>query len=812
MIPGLYQSSWPTIGAVEPQASSGVPQVVFHGFLSGNDVSNLNSYGEGDIDGAKNVTGYVTEIQWMHSIRAPYETMQMTLRGPEAHLQSIFPGSGIPGRDREVTSADGYKLRNPSVGFWAVIYLPNRDTSGATTWSAAHWGRCNAMTFDVQTDDNGVLMVTARLEFESWVATLQKSSIFLAPGSTYIQEGYSYDFQSWADNLSTIATGYAGVEEYGGVHTVFRDLFRSLLACSIPNTLTSFTGQFFAEDVNGSTRVRYGTSADAYLARVGETGDLEARDLGRVDKRPYIMSDVIAFVGGKSDCLVYAPLRLTQHKEVTGDGIGNLANVFPRGSQWSFFESTFFPVPEVIECFPSLEWPVMWGFEGPARAYEDAHNSPTGNSVTLQTAYQELREQQVESGDGPLYYHDTDRRRFTARAAESLSEDLAAEVRLVNDMSSYPRASYGTVPAPFGGKPEELGGVEDLDEGQYLSLHATRAAMCKAMGGSMPVLIYRMRPSNLFAISQEELTQALRARYSWADGEQVYRLVAREPASQRNGLNQAATAISPFPNVRKPDGEPEWLWYVHAAEETLKLSRTANDQEAFNGVYVKTPLQPNSQMELHGMLGEVMVDNNSVNTRGLRMKTIDWPFFPAGLTTDRSESSFATKIECLTEEVYSAVADPYSVYGRGTVEIAYKPWLKAGFWTTGVMPADHGKPVVDPQKQASRPDLRMMGPRGSLSSYEGYPGWSGYIEAVQHVVRVLPDGRVMQRTTLQLSKFLTIGFGQFLQQFPYRPQGWGYREHPFIYRNGQQITGHIYVDPETGVSEFREGPAPEVGP
>jgi hypothetical protein len=440
----------------------------------------------------------------------------------------------------------------------------------------------------------------------------------------------------------------------------------------------------------------------------------------------------------------------------------------------------------------------------------DSGNFATSDSLAVQQAYADIERElalvarDAEAEQRTQYWlNGLDGEKFFQSLEVADPSEGAESVRL--NMGGTPDAAHGTTPAPFNGAPEELAGVESLEAGAIQTLEGTRSVMCQAMGGSMPVLIYRMKPKMFSPINQETMTALIRAGRSdtLAPG-QIYKLMAAVPASQRTGRNQGMECVFPHPNCKTGSGAPDWLWYAHADSETYKIQWSLDDNTRNNGMYTKTPIQPNSQMELHGMFGEVLVDNESVSTHGLRMKTVDWPFFPAGLTDDLSEQSLANKIETLNEELF-AVCGETRLYGRASIEVVYKPWIKAGFWTTGMFPS--GTPIIDPQVAASTPDFS-----GDITGAEGFPGWSGYIEEVTHVVRTLPDGRITKRTVLSLSDYTAMGFGRFIQQFGYRPQSYTYADNPFVWRDGTIVVGHIRVDSVSGESSFVEGLAPSEQP
>ena len=178
MIPGLDREASP---------AAGLPQVVFHGWTTAD--AKHNDYGYGNIDRPLNVTGFVDALSWTHSINAPYETMNMTLTFPEGFGQNVIPGA--LNDNAENANDYGFLLRNPDPGFWAVLYLPNKDKKGKDVWSAVHWGRCSRINGLVDADDNGTVTHVVYLEFESWAMACAKSRFLLTPMSAYIRSPMS---------------------------------------------------------------------------------------------------------------------------------------------------------------------------------------------------------------------------------------------------------------------------------------------------------------------------------------------------------------------------------------------------------------------------------------------------------------------------------------------------------------------------------------------------------------------------------------------------------------------------------------------
>ena len=832
-------------------AAPGVPQVVFYDFLFGEDVVDMNSYGDGHALEPMNATEYVTAVSWTHSIKPPYETMRINLKGPQGRVQQVLPKNVNTTKFAKKPLGDGTHknyLGQPVVGFYCILWLPNKDTKGKSIWSAVHWGRCTSISLRSQSSEDGRVFTTVELGFESFLSIPMQSNIYLAPGSSYSNEGYSYTFQSWADEMTKYLSGFAGLTgmESEGIGGLFAQFWATLMKGAIPNSICSFTGPMYESNYNGNNTFNYGLTPDQRIdflkkkyagSTIKDVGAyFKIRDRGKIGnnpkKRPYSMGELVGCAYSRASCMVYAPMRMAQHRDVPGDGFGSTANMFPRGTVWSWFRSVFFSVDEIIECFPSLEWPVMWNGKSTAEVIWSPDNTTTSNEAAIQNALKEI-----------VPRFDDDRLWFAYGSGQSaqLWNELEAAIAIDTKQGKFNKdwsakdftdayisptkmkfakpnlVATGKVPAPFSGDPKKHSALPSLADiqakGEPRSLAGTRAVMCEAMGGSMPVMVYRVKPRVSMPVNQKSATELIRARFShWKNDKnnaaRYYRIVVKPTASEKIGYFQYPTAIAYYPNIRTLDGGPNWWCYIHSPEEVLSVNTTLQDGNRCNAMYTKTPIQPNSQMELHGMMGEVTVDNNDVHNHGMRLKTIDYPFYPTALTNDYMLGSFNDKLNAMTELFFLVLGNKGS-YGSGSATVMYKPWMKAGYWTTGPFPFGTGNPVVDTQAQrAYTGGLENIEKAfAAIKNTEGLPGWSGYIQSVEHSVQVQETGEVVKRTQLTMSDMNTTGWGTFLETYPYWSSNLQVAKHPFVFRGNQVVTGHL-VDTGGGNMEFKEGPAP----
>ena len=270
----------------QTEARTGVcPQVVLHGFSP--EGAETNEYGRSNIDGPTNVTQYTTNVTWTHSVRAPYETIQLELVFPGSVFQSIMPGI----KHRESTRA-------PATGFWVVLYLPNEDADSGPIWTAVHWGYATQLRIRSSVGATGAQTVSVSVVCESWVGLLRRNTVFLAAGSNYVREGSSYDLRGWSDAMSTLLA--SSLNKPPG--DTLAKMFHLMAVQLLPNTLARVMGDYLEWSAERVTAVPFGDGA-------------------AVESSPskcYLFRDVIKVVWNRELCAKYAPMRVLNHKEVAG--------------------------------------------------------------------------------------------------------------------------------------------------------------------------------------------------------------------------------------------------------------------------------------------------------------------------------------------------------------------------------------------------------------------------------------------------------------------------------------------------------------
>lgn len=238
-----------------------------------------------------------------------------------------------------------------------------------------------------------------------------------------------------------------------------------------------------------------------------------------------------------------------------------------------------------------------------------------------------------------------------------------------------------------------------VDEASDADLGEGAAALRAALGGALPVLIYRMRPRLLYPIGESETT-----------------------AASRLGLYGKGDVTSTETGVFEADE----LFHAFGVNDVHELTITEDDSRRCNAVYVRTPLlSTQSQIEVQDVAGaKVQVDPDDVAQHGYRLQTVDWPFYPP-LLTSQAAGTLADKVEALSELLFTLAAQT----GKASMATAnlrgrFRPELRAGHW------------------------VRFSGLHATGDDPAGI--WQGYAERVEHHVSVDGEGRLQATTSVEL--------------------------------------------------------------
>lgn len=185
--------------------------------------------------------------------------------------------------------------------------------------------------------------------------------------------------------------------------------------------------------------------------------------------------------------------------------------------------------------------------------------------------------------------------------------------------------------------------------------------------GAQPVIIYRLKPMLQAGLTQDNVARALAAR----DGTPATQVGM--PAAQALGVFQDPVDEAPGAAVD---------WYDFPASEVKGLPAIEwSDAERCNSIYVRTPLQPGSQVDLYGVLGTPIVNERDIERHGLRHYEVSWPFLPATIPDDAPQATetLQRQIDALIELAWTFVGQS-ETFASGVVQTVYKPWVKGGMW------------------------------------------------------------------------------------------------------------------------------------
>jgi hypothetical protein len=338
------------------------------------------------------------------------------------------------------------------------------------------------------------------------------------------------------------------------------------------------------------------------------------------------------------------------------------------------------------------------------------------------------------------------------------------------------------VPAPFNG---------DLDDVEF--------PLGKAFGGANPVLIYRMRPTLLCAINSFEGQFYADQQNAWVVDEVNKGLmvwVAPSSASENLGVNQGTQVVSAAANI------DAYHWYTYLANEVYDVTWAYSEDTRTNMVFARTPYRVQSQLETHGMLGQPLVDNSDVAKHGLRLRTIEWPFFPPD-GVEQSTASLSDQLTALNEEMWMDISshDQGTFFGQGSVRGVYKPWLKAGHY----MNVHWGEYGDQGEQSTWAPYVKTPSDDPNASPAEqGHPGFTGYIQSVTHSVQVGARGEIVAFSSLQLERVAVQGANAVPYNYPpHSPQLESYRPTVIDPATGEEVRGKLDVD-EDGNLTFEE--------
>lgn len=159
--------------------------------------------------------------------------------------------------------------------------------------------------------------------------------------------------------------------------------------------------------------------------------------------------------------------------------------------------------------------------------------------------------------------------------------------------------------------------------------------------GVRPVLIYRMKPFVFGEYSQTLSDSALRRIDTEA------------------GASQIASVLS----------------ISHIISVDISLS----DSDRVNAVYLNTPLTPSRGVELFGLAGDPVFNEDDIDRQGLRLFKGNWPFFPQGKRRKTEIEGYREEIQNLID-LAAAITEEDHRFLNGTIQLKGRPLLQAGIW------------------------------------------------------------------------------------------------------------------------------------
>lgn len=407
-----------------------MPRVEFHGYVPSG--AKAGHYSGSDLDGPIDVTDAVVSVQWMHSIHAPWETIKVELALPRRMWSDVLPGP---------KGADG--KRTPATGFWVVL----RDQDNLAQPAFA-WGRCEDLESGFETVEatGANVTTTVTVTCRSWLSLLQSSRLLITAADLEVQDkGFMYQLQTW------------------GPH--FQALWSLPLATKQPGAVLD---KLWRNDGKGRGIVH----VCAPTSLVADKGG-----------KPLTLGDEIPVVFNKFLARQWAPQRAPQHAPVFGYSRNAFGSQWPRATLWEWFSSTFIADPNLVELFPSLEYP-------------GEPDEPAKARATVATG--DIRSIAGEDSTSPV------------KAWKKGTETNTA--------------------------------ADDALGGEIVRATAPQrvSALGRALGGAQPVLIYRIKPYQLLPITQQE------ARKGEDEGEPgVRKLSPGVPAAERIGAFQKPVSSIP---------------------------------------------------------------------------------------------------------------------------------------------------------------------------------------------------------------------------------------------------------------------------
>jgi hypothetical protein len=151
-------------------------------------------------------------------------------------------------------------------------------------------------------------------------------------------------------------------------------------------------------------------------------------------------------------------------------------------------------------------------------------------------------------------------------------------------------------------------------------------------------------------------------------------------------------------------------------DAVIELNLSRDDANRINFVYMDTPGAQSRGIDGFGLYGRPRLDREDIARNGLRPFRGSWPFFPRGSRS--AGPTIRDQIQAVIDLAAAIVGQSHR-FLTGSLLLAYDPELLQGEW------------------------LRLPSPGGSEGDLVMY------VEAVQHMITVLPSGAITARSRVQ---------------------------------------------------------------
>ena len=356
----------------------------------------LHGHAGVDTNGMKDVTQFVTSIRIGHAVNPPWDTMTIGLALPRHLLDLILTGDAGTGGHRHVHT-----------GGWVVVRASAGTGDKHVGRPALGFGCVEHIKFAFQ-DIGGIADVPVQgttivmLECISWFQAAGRSNIRLA--------------------LTDEKTTYGGVQDVTEWYPII------------------------AEAIKNSTSTDLGYALEQLWSKV--SGMITPDTLCAALFGTSVPVVYNAHLAGN-----YAPDRAGAVLPVRGQGFLNLPVINPESDLWQWLSATFVPDANIVELFPSLEYP---------------HLGPGDKKHTPVMSARQVADPSVPVAEKDLFL-----------AEEGTSPPVGGAARSAREAEGADRFGESTVPRRL---------LTDLGN---------------ALGGANPVLMYRLKPYLMHPIDEK---------------------------------------------------------------------------------------------------------------------------------------------------------------------------------------------------------------------------------------------------------------------------------------------------------------------